>query len=152
MPARNQETRADFAIIGANGEVTAIAEAKKAKDASRAWAEAWFRNLMHVDGAPLPRFVLLVTPEEIYVWKSGGDSNESIETVDARRLFATYVRDGVDPSQLSGGTFEFIVGAWLNDVSHKLWRPTAPDEVRVFVDSGLLDVLENGRVVSDLAA
>jgi hypothetical protein len=99
--------------------------------------------------------VLLATPEKLYLWKRPAEASspEPTAVTDARRLFSSYLRrSNLDPAQVSGSTFEFIVGAWLNDFSHHLWRPSAPDEVRALVDTGLLEAVENGHVVSDIAA
>jgi len=102
-----------------------------------------------------PTFVLLATPEKLYLWKdpSPASSHEPTAIADAERLFGGYLRrSNFGLSDLSGRTFEFVVGAWLHDLSQHVWLPTAPDEVHALVETGLFDAVENGRVVADLAA
>jgi hypothetical protein len=147
--------QADFAVFNQDGQLAAIAEAKKKSDAGPGWATAWFRNYLAHQQSSAPPFVLLVTPEKLYLWKrpSEGSSPEPTAVADARRLFSSYLRrSNLEPADLSSRTFEFIVGAWLNDLSHHLWFPTAPEETSAFVDTGLLEAVENGRVVADIAA
>jgi hypothetical protein len=147
--------QADFAVFDQAGQLAVIAEAKKKSGADSKWAIAWFRNYLAHQRTSAPRFVLLATPERLYLWKrpSQESSPEPTAMTDARRLFSSYLqRSNLDPADLSSRTFEFIVGAWLNDLSHHLWQPSAPEEISAFVDTGLLDAVENGRVVADLAA
>jgi len=146
--------RADFVVFDETGKLAAVAEAKKKPGADLPWAIAWLRNyLAHEHGVP-PQFVLLATPERVYLWQQPGTASPDPTAVaDARGLFSSYLhRSNADPAHISGRTFEFIVGAWLNDLSHRLWEPSNPEQVRVFVDTGLLEAIENGRVVSDIAA
>lgn len=147
--------QADFAVFSQDGQLAAIAEAKKKTDTRPGWATAWFRNYLAHQRSSAPPFVLLATPEKLYVWKRPleASSPEPTAVADARRLFSSYLRrSNLDPADLSSRTFEFIVGAWLNDLSHHLWRPSAPEEVSAFVETGLLEAVENGRVVADIAA
>ncbi len=58
----------------------------------------------------------------------------------------------LDVASLDRSTFEFIVGAWLHHLVLGLWQPSEPDEKRAFVDSGLLELVENGRFASNIAA
>ena len=155
MSSRMHDWQADFAVFNPEGELTAIAEAKKKSDAGPGWATAWFRNYLAHQQTSAPPFVLLATPEKLYLWKrpSPESSSEPTAVTDARRLFSSYLhRSNLDPADLSGRTFEFIVGAWLNDLSHHLWQPSVPEDVSALVDTGLLEAIEDGRVVADIAA
>jgi hypothetical protein len=151
---RTRDRQADFAVFTEDGQLVAVAEAKKKPKADAQWAAAWFSNYLGREEGSAAPFVLLATPETLYVWKRVVvPSAEPTAVVDARRVFSSYVhRTNSTPSELSGRTFEFIVGAWLNDLSHRLWQPSAPEEIRAFVDTGLMKAVENGRVVTDIAA
>lgn len=155
MSSHPHDWQADFAVFGQDGLLAAVAEAKKKPQAGPHWAAAWFRNYSAHQRIPSPPFVILVTPEKLYLWKRTADaiSAEPTAVTDAHRLFGSYFRrSNLDPADVSGPAFELIVGAWLNDLSQRVWQPAAPEELRAFVDTGLLEAVENGRVVADIAA
>jgi hypothetical protein len=145
--------RLDFAIFGPNRQLVAIAEAKKKVNVGVEWATEWFRNYgEHQHSAP-PPFILLVTPDNLYLWKTSADSPEPTAVVDARHIFEPYLeRSSYDLDSLYGSTFESLVGAWLGQLLNQFWQPTTAEDVRLFVDTGLLEAIENGRVESDVAA
>jgi hypothetical protein len=154
MSSRTNDWQADFAVLDQKGQLAVVAEAKNKRGADPQWASEWFSNFVTRQHSPAPPFVLLATPEAFYLWKrtEKASSFEPAAAADARRLFASYLPGSkLEISNISGSTFEFIVGAWLDDVSHGLW-PLAPEDRRLFGDSGLLEAVENGRVVSDVAA
>ena len=150
-----QDWQADFAVFSQDGQLAAIAEAKKKPDASSSWAAAWLRNYLDHQESAAPPFVILATPEKVYLWKrpSSASSPEPTAVTDARRLFAAYLPTSVaSAAHLSGAAFEFVVGAWLNDLSHHLWQPITPEEISALSESGLLQAIANGRVVAAIAA
>lgn len=132
-----------------------VAEAKKKSDVDIGWARAWFRSYQAHRCGSSPAFVLLATPEKLYLWKdqTADAPAEPTAVTDAHRIFASYLqRSNLEPSRVAGRTFEFVVGSWLNDLSQHLWQPSAPDEIHALVETGLVDAIENGRVVADIAA
>jgi hypothetical protein len=155
MPADVRQLQADFAMFDQRGQLAAIAEAKKRPATDATWAAAWFRNyLAHQQSVTAP-YMLLITPEKMYLWKrtSGAQSAEPSYAADARKVFSFYLkRSDLHASELSGETFEFLVGTWLNDLAHRVWQPSEPEERRLLVESGLLEAVADGRVVSDIAA
>ncbi|HVR40033.1 MAG TPA: hypothetical protein VMU84_13130 [Thermoanaerobaculia bacterium] len=153
MSSRGHDWQADFAVFK-NGQLAAIAEAKKKSRSDLDWATAWFRNYVARQGSSAPPFILLATPDKVYLWKkpAGALSVEPTAVADASRLFAAYLRSNLKPTELSSPAFELVVGAWLNDLSLHLWQPSVPEDVRAFVESGLLEAIEHGRVVADIAA
>jgi hypothetical protein len=155
MTNSTPDWQADFAVFNEQGELTAVAEAKKKSNVDRNWATAWFRNYLAHQPRSRPAFVLLATPDKLYLWKrpSEATSAEPTAVADAQRLFAGYLqRSTHGVSDLSGLTFELVVGAWLNDLSQHVWLPIAPDEVSALVETGFFDAVENGRVVAGVAA
>jgi hypothetical protein len=131
--------------------LAAIVEVKKVGHANPEWAAAWFCNYMDYSGDTAPRFVLLATPENLYVWKTS--SAESAASTDARTLLASYRRRSKrDLADIASFSFELIVGAWLDDLLHHIWNPSTPPEVHAFVDSGLLEAIEGGKVVATARA
>lgn len=154
MTSQMQDWQADFAVFSQDGQLAVIAEAKKKPDVSASWAAAWLRNYLAHQESAAPPFVILATPEKVYLWKRPSPaSSEPTAVTDARRLFASYLPTSVaSAAHLSGVAFEFVVGAWLNDLSHHLWQPTTPEEISALSESGLLQAIANGRVVADIAA
>jgi len=154
MSSQMQDWQADFAVFSPDGQLAAIAEAKKKPDVGASWAAAWFRNYIAHQQSSAPPFVILATPEKVYLWKRPSDvSSEPTAVTDARRLFASYLPpSATSASDLSSRAFEFLVGAWLNDLSHHLWQPAAPDEISALRETGLLQAIADGRVVADIAA
>lgn len=154
MPSQVQDWQADFAVFGRDGQLAAIAEAKMKPDIGAGWAAAWLRNYLGHQMSAAPPFVILATPDKVYIWKEpSGQSLEPTAVTDARRLFGSYLPpSAASASDLSSRAFEFVVGAWLNDLSHHLWQPSAPDEINTLQETGLLQAIANGRVVADIAA
>jgi hypothetical protein len=155
MTSSTHDWQADFAVFNEQGELTAVAEAKKKSNIDYKWATAWFSNYLSHQGGLAPAFVLLATPDKLYLWKQPSEttSPEPTAVADAQRLFAGYLqRSAHGVSELSSSTFELVVGAWLNDLSQHVWMPIEPDEVTALVETGLFDAVENGRVVADVAA
>jgi hypothetical protein len=147
--------QADFAMFDRNGQLVAVAEAKNLPDIDLEWAMEWFGYRLELKEAVMPRFVLLVTPGKLYVWKqtAAPPSVEPAAAIDARRLFDFYLeRSTLRIDRLNGATFEFLVGAWLDAFAHGMWQPSTPEERRALIDTGLLEAVENGRVVSEVAA
>lgn len=150
-----RDWQTDFAIFDENGQLTAIAEAKSQTNRDESWASAWLRNFSEHQTSPMPLFVLLATPETLYIWKrrSEQESFKPIATTDTRRLLSSYFnRPNYDTADLLKPVFEFVIGAWLDGMAHGLWEPSDDEDVRALVDTGLLEAMRNGRVTSSLAA
>ena len=155
MRSRTHDWQADFAVFSPDGQLAAVVEAKKKLQADPGWAAGWLRNYLSHQRSPAPQFVILATPEKVYLWKRPSEATASQPTAvaDARPLFAAYLPASIaSVADLASETFEFVVGAWLDAVSHHLWQPSAPDEIDALLDSGLLEALADGRVVADIAA
>jgi hypothetical protein len=150
---RKDDWDADFSVFDGRGQLAVVAEAKKAV-ADSLWAAEWFQNFSGRQRSAPPPYVMLATPEKIYVWKRTTETEFSEPAVvDAYRMLTSYLRGSkLDVRSIDGSTFEFIVGAWLHHFVLGLWQPSEPDEKQAFVDSGLLDLVENGRFASNVAA
>lgn len=150
---RATDWAADYSIFDERGQLAAIAEAKAIPGTDVEWAWDWFRFRLENERVAGPRFVLLVTPDTMFLWKRRPDESwpEPL-TADARRILAPYVSSKLDLATMSGSTFEFLVGAWLDALAHGTWRPETPDQIRMIVDSGLLPLIEKGRVAAQILA
>lgn len=149
-----QDWHADYAVFSPDGQLTAIAEAKKKPGVGTRWASAWLRNYLADRSGSVPPFIILATPDKIYLWKRpSGASSEPTAVTDARGLFASYLPSSTpSAADLSSPAFELVVGAWLDALSHHLWQPSAPEEIRALRETGLLEAIADGRVVADIAA
>jgi hypothetical protein len=155
MSWRIQDWQADFVVYGQDGQLAAVIEATQKSGADAAWVTGWYHNYTERQRSPAPPFILLITPDKLYVWKrQGGESSPDPTAVaDASRLFSPYLRrSNLDPAEIFRQTFKFVVGAWLADFLGHLWQPETPDEISALIGTGLLETVENGRVVADVAA
>src|SRR5260221_7188043 len=153
MDASTNDSHTDYAVFGRNGQLAVVVEAKNKRQVTSAWAAAWFRNYL-ADRRTAPPFVVLATPSRVYVWNTvKASSGTPAAETDARRLFSAYLSSSItDPTKLSGAGLELVVGAWLRDLSQQLWQPSDPEDVAALVDTGLLKAVENGRIVTEVAA
>src|ERR1043166_7896247 len=107
MPADVRQLQADFAMFDRRGQLAAIAEAKKRPGTDSVWAAEWFRNyLAHHQSVTAP-YVLLITPENLFLWKETGRAQaaEPSYAADARKVFSFYLkRSDLQANELSGET------------------------------------------------
>lgn len=152
--ARINSWQADFSIFDRTGRLAVIAEAKKRNGTDSRWATEWLQNYLRRQQGSPPPFVLLATPERLYLWKRPVETAGLEPTVmNARRLFSSYLRtQSLETTDISRPVFEFMVGTWLRDLALGLWQPSGPEERQAFVESGLLEAVEDGEVVADVAA
>jgi hypothetical protein len=141
---------ADISLFDERGQLVAVAEVKAQPRLDLEAAAYWFHSYLEEQRNSGPRFVLLITPGLVYLWKRQADETWSEPlTADARQILAPYVqRSKLDVARISGTTFEFLAGSWLEALAYGLWQPTTPDQVGLVVGSGLLEAIENGRVAS----
>ena len=120
---RKDDWEADFSVFDGRGQLALVAEAKNVVADAR-WAAEWFHNYSGRQRTAPPPFVMLATPEKIYVWRrplKGSFSEPAV--VDAYRMFTSYLRSSkLDVTSIDGSTFEFIVGAWLHHLVLGLWH------------------------------
>lgn len=146
---RATDWAAALSIFDERGQLAAIVEAKARPGIDLDWANDWLRFRLEHERLAGPQFVLLATPQMIYLWKreDRGYSPQPL-TADAHAILAPYAGPRVDLANIERSTFEFIAGAWIEALVYGLWQPTAPDEIRMLVDSGFLETIANGRVAS----
>ena len=145
------DTQVDFSIYDQTGKLTAVAEAKKKPGITRTWATNWARNFLAHGGRRSPVYLLLATPEHVYLWKRPVESEvtEPTYTFDSKVLFQSYFsRPEVDPQQISPQAFELLVGSWLHDLMQKAWA-TSDEEAEPLAQSGFLEAVKHGHVESD---
>jgi len=144
------DTQADFSIYDHSGHLAAVAEAKKKPGITRAWAAKWARNFLAHARRTSPAYLLLITPEQVYLWERPAESAEAEPTYvfDSNFLFEPYLRRlEVDPRRMSPQAFELLVGSWLHDVLRRGW-PAEHDHLAPLAQSGFLDAVKDGHVES----
>lgn len=150
-------SKTDIALFDRNEQLVALVEVKNKEGTTREWAAKLRRNLLaHGDFARIDYFVV-VTPDRLYVWKDVDDRENATEPtyeIDSYPLLEPYfARAGVEPAHISGQAFEFLVAAWLADLTRAGGATArAPHEWQRLVDSGLLGAVHDGRVAYEVAA
>lgn len=146
-------SNADFSVYDRRGQLAAIAEAKKKVGTSDVWAAQWARN--YLAHSPVPSYLLLVTPDNLYVWdkRAAGAEDQNPRVANTREVFRTYLEKAERSiDELSGEAFELLVATWLNDVLRQVWQPAAPDQQEALAASGFIDAVQDGHLEADTAA
>lgn len=142
---------ADLALYDQNGQLIAIAEIKNKLGTSCEWAAQLRCNILAHGGYYSTDFLLLATPDRLYLWKSAGTAPTLVPPtyeVDAQPIFAPYFKSaGVDPRHASSHAFELAVAAWLGDLVRSGERPeNLANGQSWLVESGFLTAVEDGRI------
>jgi hypothetical protein len=154
----NRDPGFDFALHSRDQRLTTLVEVKSTPNTSSSWATQLRRNRL-AHGSPSRRgdYLLLATPDRLYLWKGASDDPASLQPsfeADSRPLFAPYFqRAGVRAEGASPEAFELVVAAWLGD----LVRAAEPRENLAaqqpwLVDSGFLDAVVGGQIEYATAA
>lgn len=144
----------DLVVYDQEGWKILVVEVKGKLNTSRDWAAQWRRNMLAHGGMEHVGFVLLVTPDNLYMWKDAGAEPVAVPptyVIDAKAVLKPYFDSArVDPASISGAAFELLVGAWLADLVHSDAMPEQMPEP--LAESGLLEAIRHGRVEYEVAA
>jgi len=142
----------DFALHSRDQQQTTLVEVKSKPNTSSSWAAQFRRNRL-AHGRPSPRgdFLLLVTPDKLYLWKGADIGAARLEPsfeADARPLLAPYFQGTrVSASAASPEVFEMVVSSWLADLVREAEpRERLAAEQPWLVESGLLDAVAGGQI------
>ncbi len=147
--------RADVVVYDKNGQLAAVIEAKNKKGTSKDWATRMRRNLYAHGDWPKTPYFLLALPDRLYLWKNAANTPEIVEPdyeVDVTDVLKPYYeRSGISPEKISGESFEFLLVSWLNEII----QVSTPSNVNTpsqdwLVNSGLLETIKTGRIVSEV--
>jgi hypothetical protein len=148
----------DFVLHSRDRRLTTLVEVKSRPNTSSSWATQLRRNrLAHGNPSRRGDYLLLATPDRIYLWKGASDDpatlNPSFEA-DARPLFGPYFqRAGVKAEGASPQAFELVVAAWLGDLVRAAEpRENLSAQQPWLVDSGFLDAVVGGQIEYATAA
>lgn len=146
---------ADLAVYGQDGRLQLLVETKSKRSTSQDWAAKMRRNMYAHGLLPEVQFFFLALPDKFYLWKNIGLSTEivhsSYEISSEFFLQPYYKKAGVSQSDITGRSFELIVSSWLREVMRLQSADSLPQEYRDwFVNSGLFDAIQGGRLESEV--
>jgi hypothetical protein len=148
--ARTQ-LRWDFTVYDREGQPVLAVETKKKFNPSQDWAIQLRYNLLSRGVYPTTRFLLITLPETFYLWAIPEPFTKDQEPsfiVDARPILKPYFdKVKVSPADLSGSSFELIIGLWLNDLlDSDLVVDKIDKQHNWLIQSGLYQAIHGGRV------
>lgn len=145
--------RADLAVYDGKGRLAAAVEVKNKLGTSSEWATVLRRNLLSHSGFGHADFMLLVTPDRIYLWKENEVSPQlappSFELAAQPILRPYFELARIDPHAASGQAFELVVADWLSDLARS--RTVLPNQAPL-LESGFVQAIQNGRIEFEAAA
>lgn len=145
--------RADLAVYDREGRLAAAVEVKNKLGTTSEWATVLRRNLLSHSGFGHADFLLLVTPDRIYLWKEKEISPQlvppSLELAAQPILTPYFELARIEPSTVSGQAFELVVADWLSDLARS--RTVPPDQAQL-LESGFVQAIQNGRIEYEAAA
>jgi hypothetical protein len=145
--------RPDILIYSKDEKPQLIVEIKKKPDPSIEWATQTRRNLLiHGMVQPTP-FFLLVTPNRMYLWKSGVSSEAILPDYDiaAHDILAKYIeQSSLDLNTISEYSLEMIVISFLSDLIHgNSMEKVEGMNLAWLYESGLYEAIRHGLVMTE---
>jgi len=154
-PEKDMEVRPDLVVYGRDSQLVSAVEIRNKRGASREWASQMRWNLLSHEIFRAARFLLLATPDRVFLWKAAGGKPVPAPPdfeADGKALFAPYVRRaGLSPETISANAFELIVGNWLSSLILGI-ESAAGETQHWLVASGFLAAVQGGRTEHQLAA
>jgi hypothetical protein len=142
---------ADILAFDRFGQTALIAEVKNKRSTSIEWAVKMRRNMYAHGLLPDAPFFLLALPDIFYLWENTSKNLEIVEPTQEVNPFPFlqpyYESFGISPEEITTGSFEFIVKAWLNQVLEaKSPQDLFDGNQDWLISSGLFDKLAGGRL------
>jgi hypothetical protein len=140
--------RFDFSLYHRFRQLTALVDVRSVYGTSTEWAAKLRRNLLAHSEIPRGPFLLVATPERIFLWRDATGSDPLATPdyeVEAEPLFRSYLPKSGPAAELrviNAQTFELIVQSWLSD----LMRGKPESVPTAFADSGFADTVRRGRI------
>jgi len=143
--------RADIAAVRPDGKPVLLVEVKGRLGASDKWATEYRRNLVAHRFIELLSYFMLVTPEQVFLWKPGLEGAEAPPDFvgDAGSILSEYKRFGNQTGKPSGPALDSLVFAWLTELLDKPDSSSAPDWIR---GSGLVEAIRGTHLETQTAA
>jgi hypothetical protein len=132
------------------GQILLLAEVRSAPHTTPEWATEIRQDVVRLMEGFLPRYFLVVSRDQSYLWLSAADPKATPDvTLATEKVFSGYLRN-VDSSAtaISGNALELIVGIWLRDLT----RADARARSVLPPDIDLAAAVQNGRMEFAAAA
>ena len=129
-----------------SGQLVLAVEVKTKLNAAPDWAAKFRRNLLAHEEAPQAPYFLMAFPDRMFLWIESNiqSDREPDYVIDALPIFQPYFeRAGIQPNQISGQGFEFLVGTWLSELT---LSETINESQTWLFDSGLHSAISGGRI------
>jgi hypothetical protein len=139
--------RSDLAVTDPAGAKLLAVEVKALHGRDSEWA-AKIRSNLRTGDRDKPRFFMLVTPDQTYLWNETAEDephrlpDASVPTLE---ILSDTLREGV--AGADGRALEFVVSAWLSSVVNASTLDELPQGARQFLQhTGLYEILRGGAV------
>ncbi|HEV7667433.1 MAG TPA: hypothetical protein VGS22_02835 [Thermoanaerobaculia bacterium] len=149
-------SRFDYSLYDRFGQLAALVEVKSVYGRSAEWASQLRRNLLARGEIPGVAFLLIVTPERVFLWKEASAADPLAPPdyqIDADPLFRPYLPKSGPAAErraVGGQAFELVVFAWLSDLMRDTDEPA--HNPATLADSGFPDAVRQGRIEYQEAA
>lgn len=141
--------RPDLMVYSRNNEPSVVVEIKNKKGASSEWARHFRRNLLLHGGFPQAPYFLLVTPDQLYLWKDAISNPDAPPTeASSTRETLQFFLDALPSDHVDELSLELVTQAWLSSLTELQDLPSE----RWVIDSGLYDSIRGGHVTLEPAA
>jgi hypothetical protein len=136
--------RPDILVTGAPGVPLLAVEVKARRGVGRQWAAQLRRNLNAHGPTIQPRFFMILTTDETYLWREADHDPLSIVPPDAEVATADLLEG--DVAAIDGRALELQASAWLNGLTVAGFAETREPVRRFLIDTGLADALKGATV------
>ncbi len=132
--------RPDILVRDVNGDAVLAVEVKARRGVGSDWAQQLRRNLIAHGAYVNPRFFVVVTTDEAFLWRDRDHTDRfEVRPPDASARTRELLGDHLPAEgNLDGRALELVVSAWLNSVASTDALPLAtPPASSFLVGSGL---------------
>lgn len=136
--------RSDILVTGASGDPLLAVEVKARRGVSGDWAAQLRRNLNAHGSTMRPRFFVIVTSDESYLWRESEHDPVSVVRPDA--VAATADLLGSDVTGVEGRALELRTSSWLHGLTLSGASAVHPKAHPFVIDTGLADALKGAAV------
>jgi hypothetical protein len=147
----------EIMAYGKDRKLQLVVEAKNKATSSSEWAARYRENLLSLSALPRTPYFLIATPSHFYLWVNADSASEKAQpnwispSPDLIRNYLTNAESS--PETISNFGWEFIVRAWLGDlINTHPTLPLLPKDQQWIIDSGLHKAIENGSLLTQIAA
>ncbi len=150
-------TEPDFTLYDRYGRLAAVFEVRAKRGTTSEWAAELRHNLLSYEAFRYAPFFLLLTPDQVYLWKESPKAVEKESSplppdceIDAKPLFQPYLKGThQELEEISLPAFELVLMSWLRDLTLQLPEAFLLEPLE---DTGLTELARDGRITYPTAA